>query len=123
MIIGEKVATASFSTCFTERSTFMNETSLGPYYNTKCLNVLPLIFMVTCNLGVKVNVIFILSNKHNHVWCSVNHSDFTGLETLYSPRSKFNYAKENQQSKQEPLSQSLIFDFLVETIFSNNSIC
>lgn len=40
-------------------------------------HMLPFIFMVSYIRGVRVNVIFVFSKKHNHVWCSVNHSGDT----------------------------------------------
>lgn len=54
-------------------------------------------------------MIFELPNKHNHVCCFVHHSGFTGLETLYSPRSKFNEAKGNQPRPTEPESIFCLF--------------
>lgn len=35
-----------------------------------------LIYTLTYTLLSKANMIFMLSDEHNHVWCSVNHSGF-----------------------------------------------
>lgn len=87
-------------------------------------HVKEIIFMARCTVGVFVycdtnkwgvliNVIFMLSNKHNHVWCSVNHSGFIGLETLKSPRSKFKEVKENQPSTRTTEPEFVFLSFLL----------
>lgn len=58
-----------------------------------------LIYTLTYNLLSKANMIFMLSDEHHHVWCSVNHSGFSfDSRQFRSPRSKFNEAKENWPS-------------------------
>lgn len=91
--------TAAFSTCM---NVLKGVHSYEDVYVVK--HMLPFIFMVSYNRGVRVNVIFVFSKKHNHVWCSVNHSGKTLQFKL-----KFSDAKGNQPSTRQPLRLSLFF--------------
>lgn len=78
---------------------------MSVWSNIRCLSFLW--FSITEEL--RVNVIFVFSQKHNHVWCSVNHSGDTLQFKLKILRRKRESAKHTSTAEAE----SVFFVFFV----------
>lgn len=70
---------------------------MSVWSNICCLSF----FMVSYNWGVRVNVIFVFSKKHNHIRCSVNHSGDTLQFKLKILRRKRESAKHTSTAEAE----------------------